>query len=210
MPVSESRIEVYEKGHRVPFAYRPPLSTASLFQSDDAVLERYVKQEPADYGERQMATALLFLFEDEATQVTARIRKTKVPRPSMLGRYVADTAFCSSQRFIPRSSWRRGPFDRIFGTGTPRWSTDAWRTDRTCAAIWLERQSIRTHGTRACRSSRRRSTGRPAHNGAAAQRNLPSARQTLRGFQTESSASNRRTAADATEASALLHRGESG
>ena len=77
MPVSESRIEVYEKGHRVPFACRPPLSTASLFQNDDAVLERYVKQEPADYGERQMATALLFLFEDEATQVTARSEKQR-------------------------------------------------------------------------------------------------------------------------------------
>ena len=31
MPVSESRIEVYEKGHRVPFAFRPPLTITSLF-----------------------------------------------------------------------------------------------------------------------------------------------------------------------------------
>ena len=135
MPVSESRIEVYEKGHRVPFAYRPPLSTASFFQNDDAVLERYVKQEPADYGERQMATALLFLFEDEATRSHRAHQKNKGSTAKLLGRYVADTAFCSSQRFFPRSSWRRGPFDRIFGTGTPRWSTNVWRTDRTCAAI---------------------------------------------------------------------------
>jgi AraC family transcriptional regulator len=77
MPISESRIEVYENGQRVPFAYRPPALTASLFQSDDAVLERYVKQEPADYRERQMATGLLFLFEDEATQVTARTEKQR-------------------------------------------------------------------------------------------------------------------------------------
>lgn len=77
MSVPESRIEVYEKGQRVPFAHRPPLWTASLFQSGDAVLERYVKQEPADYGERQMAAVLLFLFEDEATQVTARTEKQR-------------------------------------------------------------------------------------------------------------------------------------
>ena len=77
MPISESRIKVYENGHRVPFAYRPPLSTASLFQSDDAVLERYVKQEPANYRERQMATGLLFLFEDELTQATARTEEQR-------------------------------------------------------------------------------------------------------------------------------------
>jgi AraC family transcriptional regulator len=77
MPISESRIEVYQDGHRVPFAYRPPFSTASLFRDDDAVLERYVKQEPADYGERQMGTGLLFLFEDAAAQVTARSEKQR-------------------------------------------------------------------------------------------------------------------------------------
>ena len=77
MPVSDSRIEVYEKGHRVAFAHCPPLTIASLFQNDDAVLEKYVKQEPADYGERQRAPCLLFLFEDEATQVTARSEKQK-------------------------------------------------------------------------------------------------------------------------------------
>ena len=77
MPVLDSRIEVYDKGHRVPFAFRPPLTITSLFHDDDAVLERYVKQEPADYGERQMGTVLLFLFEDEATQVTARTEKQR-------------------------------------------------------------------------------------------------------------------------------------
>jgi hypothetical protein len=75
MPVSGSRIEVYENGHRVPFAYRPPALTASLFQNEDAVLERYVKQAPANYRERQMANDLLLLFEDEATDVTARMEE---------------------------------------------------------------------------------------------------------------------------------------
>lgn len=77
MPAPESRIEAYENGHRVPFAYRPPTLTASLSQSDDAVLEKYVKQKPADYSQRQMATGLLFLFEEDTTQATAPTEKQR-------------------------------------------------------------------------------------------------------------------------------------
>ena len=210
MPVLDSRIEVYEMGHRVRRRFRPPLTITSLFHDDDAVLELIRKAGAGGLWGTSNGHRAFISFRRRGDPSHRAHRKTKVPRQSMLGRYVADPTFCSSQRFIPRSSWRRSSFHRIFGDGTPRWSTDAWRADRTCAAIWLERQPIRTHGTRACRSSRRRSTSQPAHNGDAAQRNLPSARQTQRGFQTESSASNRRTAADQTEASALLRRGEPG
>ena len=101
MSIPESRIEVYENGHRVPFAYRPPLLTASLFQSDDAVLERYVKQEPANYRERQMATGLLFLFEDEATDVTARMEEQRFRGQVLSGDMWLIPRFALHSAFFP-------------------------------------------------------------------------------------------------------------
>lgn len=101
MAISESRIEVYENGHRVPFAYRPPVLAASLFRSDDAVLERYLKQEPAKYGERQMATGLLFLFEDESTQATARTEEQRFHGQILSGDMWLIPRFALHNAFFP-------------------------------------------------------------------------------------------------------------
>jgi AraC family transcriptional regulator len=68
-----SRIESYQNGRRVAFAYRPPLLSCSPFQSEDTVLERYATPHGAEYRERQTPTCILFLHDGEPTEATAHM-----------------------------------------------------------------------------------------------------------------------------------------